>query len=271
MPEFTCPYCHTHMQWHEVHKRHRAHCKHCDNHFYYGPGHQVIKHTPLQYTLVVSALSGAIIVVTVIAAFVLWPAGGSHSPKLLSNVLYQNGSNNLNHQTLKALRQAASQNQARAMTKIGDCYYKGQGVHQDYAKAAYWYTKAARLGEIIATYKLGQCYGQGIGVPLNYTRALVWFHKAANGGHPKAMYMIGKYYLKGYSVRQNYTKALDWFHKAADKNNAMAMVEIGICYGQGFGVRRNYITSLRWIRKAWATGDPAACTVIQEKKLLPGN
>ena len=29
---------------------------------------------------------------------------------------------------------------------LGDCYYKGQGVPQDYAQAVSWYRKAAEQG-----------------------------------------------------------------------------------------------------------------------------
>ena len=43
----------------------------------------------------------------------------------------------------------------------GDAYYKGQGVPQSYARAAYWYEKAAKQGDADAPFNLGASYYNG--------------------------------------------------------------------------------------------------------------
>ena len=57
---------------------------------------------------------------------------------------------------------------------LGNMYHLGDGVVQDYEKAAYWYEKAANNGEIAAQLNLGILYYQGKGVKKDYggTQAL---------------------------------------------------------------------------------------------------
>ena len=40
----------------------------------------------------------------------------------------------------------AEQGDAEAQNSIGDCYYFGNGVQQDYKQAVYWFRKAAEQG-----------------------------------------------------------------------------------------------------------------------------
>lgn len=44
------------------------------------------------------------------------------------------------------LTKAAEQGDTAAQCNLGYCYYRGQGVEQDYQKAIEWYTKAAEQG-----------------------------------------------------------------------------------------------------------------------------
>jgi TPR repeat protein len=41
-------------------------------------------------------------------------------------------------------------------------------------RAVYWLTKAAERGDVRAQYNLGGCYYRGDGVPQDYTRAVYW-------------------------------------------------------------------------------------------------
>jgi len=66
------------------------------------------------------------------------------------------------------------------------CYYSGEGVSQDYAKAVVLYEKAADKGLAWAQYNLGLCHKNGYGVQTNEDLARMWFCKAAEQGHAKA-------------------------------------------------------------------------------------
>lgn len=49
-------------------------------------------------------------------------------------------------QTIDELKAKAEQGLAEAQNKLGDCYYNGEGLAQDYIEAVKWYRKAAEQG-----------------------------------------------------------------------------------------------------------------------------
>ena len=113
---------------------------------------------------------------------------------------------------------------ARAMSaakenNLGNAYYYGRGyakgVPQNYAKADYWYKKAAALGYLNAELNLGFAYSNGQGVPQNYAKADYWYKKAAAQGNADGEYDLGSAYYYGRGVPQNYAKADYWYKKAA--------------------------------------------------------
>ncbi len=61
-------------------------------------------------------------------------------------------------------------------------YEKGQGVRQDYQKAAEWFEKAAAKGLAQAQFNLGVMYHNGEGVRQNYQTAREWYGKACDNG-----------------------------------------------------------------------------------------
>ncbi|MGO2126646.1 MAG: tetratricopeptide repeat protein [Psychrobacter sp.] len=82
----------------------------------------------------------------------------------------------------------ADQADAKAQYSLGLAYYNGQGVRQDYSKAAKWYQKVANQGDADADadadaqYMLGLMYDQGEGVRQNNATAKEWFGKSCNNG-----------------------------------------------------------------------------------------
>ena len=80
----------------------------------------------------------------------------------------------------------AQQGDAKAQVFVGYLYETGQGVRQDYARAAKWYEKAARQGNATAQTQLGDMYRQGRGVPQNYVMAYMWLDLACRQGSRQA-------------------------------------------------------------------------------------
>lgn len=62
---------------------------------------------------------------------------------------------------------------AVAHFQLGTCYYKGEGVEQDNAKAFEWYGKAAEQGDARAQHDLGVCYYYGEGVEQDIAKAVI--------------------------------------------------------------------------------------------------
>ncbi|MCI7046793.1 tetratricopeptide repeat protein [Helicobacter sp.] len=110
----------------------------------------------------------------------------------------------------------AKQGDAEAQFLLGLMYDQGQGVKQDYEKAAEWFSKAANQGYAKAQYNLGAMYENGQAVRQDYKKAFEWYSKAANQGYAKAQYNLGAMYEKGYGVRQDLKKAKEYFGLSCD-------------------------------------------------------
>ena len=87
---------------------------------------------------------------------------------------------------LEALRARADQGNADAQYGLGEVYYRGKDVPQDYAEAMKWYRKAAERGDAKAQFSLGWMYSYGEGVLKDDAEALLWWRKAAAQGNEGA-------------------------------------------------------------------------------------
>ncbi|MGU9958084.1 MAG: tetratricopeptide repeat protein [Arenicellales bacterium WSBS_2016_MAG_OTU3] len=77
---------------------------------------------------------------------------------------------------------AAEQGHDEAQNDLGDMYYNGIGVAQDYKAAVEWYSKVGEQGIAEAQHSLGEMYEQGLGVAQDNIRAYMWFNLAASNG-----------------------------------------------------------------------------------------
>ena len=93
---------------------------------------------------------------------------------------------------IDSLMTKAEQGVAKAQYNLGECYYEGIGVPQDYKQAVYWYSKAAEQGLAEAQYNLGLCYDEGKGVTPDYKQAVYWLSKAAKQGYADAQELLKK-------------------------------------------------------------------------------
>jgi hypothetical protein len=66
---------------------------------------------------------------------------------------------------------------ARAQNNLGDCYYEGKGVAQDYKEAVKWFTKSAEQGDWMGQANLGKCYLDGKGVAQDKEEGRRWTEK----------------------------------------------------------------------------------------------
>ena len=80
---------------------------------------------------------------------------------------------------------AADQGFAPAEFMMGEMYFAGHGVAQDYHSASRWYSKAAEQGHPVAQHVLGWLYGEGRGIPQDLVRAHMWLNIVAIDGRIK--------------------------------------------------------------------------------------
>ena len=103
----------------------------------------------------------------------------------------------------------------QAQTKLGQMYYDGTKIPQNYASSAHWLRKAADQGFAPAQSNLGALYQMGLGVVQDYSEALRLLHAAAAKGHVSAQYSLGNMYYHGYGMSADRVRAYMWYNISA--------------------------------------------------------
>lgn len=154
---------------------------------------------------------------------------------------------------------------------LGNSYYGGNGVVQDYVQAASWYRKAAIQGIASAQYNLGNSYRDGKGVVQDYVQAVSWYRKAIAQGHLKAHSDLGLCYFNGTGVKKNEVEAVSWYRKAADQGDTLALHNLGGCYGSGSGVEKDEVEAYALWYLASITDEVTRKALAEIEKKLPNN
>ena len=84
-------------------------------------------------------------------------------------------------------RKAVTQINAEEQHLLGLIYARGEGVQQDFVKAAKWFREAAVQGHAEAQYQLSQMYRNGLGIRRDDAKADKWLLEAANQGNVEAV------------------------------------------------------------------------------------
>ena len=148
----------------------------------------------------------------------------------------------------------ADQGNVDAQYILGEMYFFGNGVPQDYAKAREWFEKAAAQGHAGAQFALGAIYDRGQGVPKDYVTARKWFEQSAAQGDAGAQGALGRLYESGSGVPQNYLQAAKWYEQAAVQGNMWAQFDLGWLYANGQGVPQDVVQAAKWVEKSAAQG-----------------
>lgn len=161
---------------------------------------------------------------------------------------------------LSLWRPLANQGNAEAQYRIGDIYFSGMSVAQDYNEAAKWYMNAARQGNSPAISALNLMYSEGVSAQNNgeHHSAYRLWRPLADLGYARAQCSLGLLYYRGLGVPQNYTEAVKWYRRSAHQGDAAAQYNLGIMYAQGRGVAQDHEEAAKWNRKAANQGDPDA-------------
>ena len=114
-------------------------------------------------------------------------------------------------------------------------YRNGNGVKQNYEKAAELYGKGYELGNVKSCYTLANIYFNGEGVYQNYWSAKDWCEKGYNADNEWEYYNLGNIYKNGNGVVQYFEMAIEFYGKAmlaAQKNkdfqNAIEIMDLVI-------------------------------------------
>ena len=145
---------------------------------------------------------------------------------------------------------------------LGEMYYLGDGVAQNFKEAFNWFTLSAEQGNDGALFYMGQMYEYGDGVPQSYGKAFDLYKAAAKNGNISAHNNIGVMYAEGRGVKQNFKEAAKWYRSAAEGGDATAQCNLASLYCNGDGVERDSKKANELFRQAAEGGDPHAQTLL---------
>lgn len=150
---------------------------------------------------------------------------------------------------LPEVRAAAEHGHVQDQIALGAAYMSGRGVPQDLKLAAYWYEKAAGLGDPSAQNEVGYLYQVGLGVSPDEARAAHWFQLASANGSLDAKVNLGVAYMWGQGVPRSQKLAAQLIREAADKGSGIADAYLGDMYLFGVGESRDQAAAEQWYEK----------------------
>ena len=157
---------------------------------------------------------------------------------------------------IRWFRKSAAQGDALGQVALGSVYENGNGVPQDSYEAVRWYRKAAEQGDAIGQAGLGGMYllGSG-GLPCDYAEALRLVRKSVGQGNSSGQKVLGVMYANGWGVDKDLSEAVRWYRKSAEQNDAGGQYLLGLMYENGFGIGKSRSQAVYWYRKAAELGD----------------
>jgi TonB family protein len=113
-----------------------------------------------------------------------------------------------------------------------------------------WMAAASTSGTRSDQARLGQAFYWGKVVTQDYAEALNWFQKAAAQDDARSESYLGMMYSQGQGVAKDSVSAVGWFRKAAEQNDATGQVNLGKAYINGDGLSVDYVQALMWLNLA---------------------
>jgi len=120
------------------------------------------------------------------------------------------------------LQEAMDQGHILAARSIGDIYFWGKGVAQDYERAMAAYKVAAEAGDAFSQYQV-MMYCKGLGVAVDYQQARAWLEKAAAQDFPDAVRELGVMYFEGWGVTPSWRRARELCKRAIELGDSQAV------------------------------------------------
>ncbi|QPB86025.1 sel1 repeat family protein [Pseudoalteromonas rubra] len=155
---------------------------------------------------------------------------------------------------IQALYEQAQSGDAEAQNELGDAYYFGEGVEQNYERAAYWFGLSAEQGYADAQCNLGFMYEQGTGIAQSDEKSFVYYQLAAEQGNANGQYNLGVMYRNGVGVAQSNEKAVEYYQLAAEQRHVDAQCNLGFMYEHGKGIAQSDKKEVHYYRLAAQQG-----------------
>ena len=159
---------------------------------------------------------------------------------------------------LTQVRTLAEQGSISDEITLAAHYFTGNGVPLDPKMAAYWYEKAAGLGNPAAQNQIGYFYQAGIGVRQDSKRAVHWYQLSASSGFAIAKVNLAIAYLNGVGAPKSEDLAVRLLMQAYEEGNGTAATYLGDLYYFGLAVKEDKLAGERWFESGLKLHDPMA-------------
>jgi TPR repeat protein len=117
---------------------------------------------------------------------------------------------------------ACKADNAKSCSIIGNIYFKGDGMAQNFAKAVEPLTKACNQGEVRSCTFLGEMYEKGNAVKKDINIAITIYQKSCYAGDPMSCNNLAVLYEKNL----NWAKAVTFYRKACDSGDNAACMSL---------------------------------------------
>jgi TPR repeat protein len=147
--------------------------------------------------------------------------------------------------TLKGLAHNGS---SEAACDLGNIYRLGvRGEPKNISEEIQWFRIAAELGNAEAQYWLGQLYYEGRGVSQDYAQAAQWFYKAAEQGHIDAQAELDFFHDNiTHDQVQTYPIQISLLYRA----RVTKLMQQGFQCEKGDGLPQDHAQAEHWYREA---------------------
>ncbi len=154
--------------------------------------------------------------------------------------------------------QAAKAGDLFAMRNVGEAYFNGKGVQQDYSKAVPWIRK-------VATYpKKKPPFTPPRGFAALYVYDIPKYQSAVLSTIEDAQIRMGDVYLMGLGVTRDPAEAARYYQMAADAGDRRAAFKLAELYAEGNGVERDLDAARLWYALALEKGLEQAGETLAE-------
>lgn len=154
------------------------------------------------------------------------------------------------------LKKAAEKGHLAAMSNLGYMYSEIP-EYQNYTEAVNWYSKTGCKGDVNAQVFLGMYYFD----MHDYAKAYYWFNKAAELNNKAAINMLGRCYEDGFGVAKDTSVAKKYYLKAAKMGMTVAKRNLGILY---WSEDNDEFQARKWLQAAADDGSDDAVKDLKQ-------
>ena len=151
---------------------------------------------------------------------------------------------------------AKMQQQIEQDVRMAGNFLFGKGVAKDPVRAAYWFRKAADLGDPAAQNEMGYLYVWGLGVDRDPSQAFKWFARSAGSGWQQAKLNLAVLYMRGIGVTKDAAFGRQLMTDLAQRGNARAQDYLGVMYLDGDGVAKDPRAAEEWFSRSAKSRNP---------------